>query len=137
MVKYFWYWNSKFSNWNIFKISNFMFSWHIFPCTDMSYLPPSGIRLLVSSKKNWLAWNTVKSQTTAHNVSIMTIKKKRRIWGYNHEYKWAPYLCSTQTNSVLSKSHFPATLWLRLTYSLSLSSNSTLYRLSATSVSLQ
>ena len=33
--------------------SHLMFSWHIFPYTDMSYPLPSAIRLLVSSKKKF------------------------------------------------------------------------------------
>ena len=112
------YW---FSLGNLLVFSNQCF--HKLPCHSLIcaatpstsfWILPFVLSVLMSTRKI-----LGKSQTTAHNVSIMTIEKRRRIWGDNHEYKWAPYLCSTQTNSVLSKSHFPATLWLILTYSLS------------------
>ena len=66
-----------------------MFSWNIFPCTDMSYLPPSGTRLLVSSKKKaslatcvqimnfvflWiLTWYILAFYTTSRNTKYQLI----------------------------------------------------------------
>ena len=100
------------------------------PSTSFWVLP-FVLSVLMSSRKI-----LGKSQTTAHNVSIMTIEKKE---------EFGVITMNTSGRLIFAQLK-PILFYLKATFlllsdsdshTLSLSSNSTLYRLSATSVSLQ